>query len=108
MFNYRLKGGLLQSAPVGGAVWNPLKSGVTTLLLRQYNRYESFETDMGDIDATTHPVALALTYNNTDFPPNPSYGSNLYLSATHDFGWLESPDSWTFVDNGVQQILLPG
>ena len=98
LFHYRLKGGLLQSAPVGGMVWNPMKSGVTTLLLRQYNRYRSFETDTGDIDATTHPVELAISYNNTDFPPNPSYDSSQYLGVTHDFGWLESPDSWTFVE----------
>ncbi len=98
LFHYRLKGGLLQSAPVGGMVWNPMKSGVTTLLLRQFNRYRSFETDKGDIDATTHPVELAISYNNTDFPPNPSYGSSQYLGVTHDFGWLESPDSWTFVE----------
>jgi hypothetical protein len=98
LFSYQLKGGMLQSDPVGGSVWNPFKSGVTTLLIRQYNRYESFETDLGDIDATTHPVQLAITYNNTDFPPNPSYGSNLYVGVTHDFGWWESPDSWTFAE----------
>jgi len=98
LFLYKLKGGLLQSAPVGGEVWNPMKSGVTTLLLRQFNRYRSFETDKGDIDATTHPVELAVSYDNTDFPINPSYGSIQYLGVTHDFGWLESPASWTFVE----------
>ena len=98
LFHYKLKGGMLQSAPVGGKVWNPVKSGVTNLLLRQFNRYRSFETDEGDIDATTHPVEFAISYNNTDFPPNPSYGSSQYLGVTHDFGWFESPDSWTFVE----------
>jgi hypothetical protein len=96
--HYKTKGGLLQSTPVGGEVWNPFKSGVTALMLRQFNRYRSFEFDQGDIDATTHPVELALSYNNTDFPPNPSYGSSQYLSVTQDFGWLESPDSWTFIE----------
>ena len=98
LMHYMLKGGLLQSAPVGGKVWNPIKSGVTTLLLRQFNRYRSFETDQGDIDATVHPVELAVSYDNTDFPPNPSFGSSQYLGVTHDFGWFESPDSWTFVE----------
>ena len=98
LVHYRLKGGMLQSAPVGGKIWNPKESGVTSLLLRQYNRYRSFETDDGDIDATTHPVEFAISYNNTDFPSNPSYGSSQYLGVTHDFGWLESPDSWTFVE----------
>lgn len=96
--HYKTEGGLLQSAPVGGEVWNPFKSGVTSLMLRQFNRYRSFELDQGDIDATTHPIELALSYNNTDFPANPSFGSSQYLSVTHDFGWLESPDSWTFIE----------
>lgn len=105
---YQLKGGMLQSTPVGGEVWNPLKSGVTTLLLRQYNRYVSFETVLGDIDATTHPVEVAITYNNTDFPPNPSYGSNLFLALTHDFGWFESPDTWTFLEMEFSKYISLG
>jgi len=96
--HYRIKGGLLQSAPVGGATWNPLENGVTTLLLRQYNRYRSFELDQGDIDATEHPVQLAISYDNTNYPANPSTGSSQYIGVTHDFGWLESPDDWTFVE----------
>ena len=98
IFNYRLRGGLLRSDPIGGQQWNPLESGVSTLLLRQFSRFRSFETDSGDLETTAHPFELAISYNNTDFPPNPSYGSYQYLSVTHDFGWLESPDSWTFVE----------
>ena len=93
-----LKGGLLQSAPLGGETWNPLKSGVTTVLLRQYNRYRSFELDEGDIDATTHPVQIGISYHNTDVATNPSSGSIQYFAITHDFGWLESPDDWTFIE----------
>lgn len=96
--DYKLKGGLLQSSPVGGETWNPLEGGVTTLLLRQYNRYRSFELEKGEIDATTHPIQLALSYDNTDFPINPSHGSLQYIGVTHDFGWLESPDEWTFIE----------
>ncbi len=98
MQHYELKGGLLQSAPVGGDSWNPLESGVTTLLLRQYNRYRSFELDEGDIDATIHPLQGAISYVNTDFPGNPSTGSSQYFGVTHDFGWLESPEDWTFIE----------
>lgn len=98
MMHYELKGGLLQSAPVGGESWNPLKNGVTTLLLRQYNRYRTFELDEGDIDATAHPVQVGISYFNTDFPGNPSTGSSQYFAITHDFGWLESPDDWTFIE----------
>ncbi len=98
MQHYTLKDGLLQSAPVGGDTWNPMKSGVTTLLLRQFNRYRSFEFEDGERDATVHPFELAISYDNTDFPGNPSKGSSQYLGVTHDFGWLESPYEWTFVE----------
>jgi len=95
---YRIKNGLLVFDPVGGDTWNPLKGGVTNLMLRQFNRYRSFELDLGDVDATMHPFELSVSYNNTDFPTNPSRGSSQYLSVTQDFGWLESPDEWTFVE----------
>jgi hypothetical protein len=94
----RTRGGLLQSDPIGGDTWNPLAGGVTTLLLRQFNRYRSFELDDGDVDATTHPLEFAVYYDNTDHPVNPSRGSSQYLSISQDFGWLESPDEWTFVE----------
>ena len=106
--HYRIKEGLLQSAPVGGATWNPLKSGVTNLLLRQYNNYRSFEFPERDIDATEHPVQLAIAYNNTDFPANPSTGSFQYVGITHDFGWLESPDDWTFIELEVSKYFSLG
>ncbi len=98
MQHYTLKGGLLQSRPVGGDAWNPLQNGVTTLLLRQYNRYRSFEFTEGERDATVHPLEFAVSYNNTDFPSNPSKGSAQYISITRDFGWLESPYEWTFME----------
>ena len=98
MQHYTLKNGLLQSAPVGGDTWNPLKSGVTTILLRQFNRYRSFEFADGTKAATVHPFQFAISYNNTDFPTNPSKGSVQYLGVTQDFSWLESPYEWTFIE----------
>jgi len=95
---YTIKGGELQSSPVGGATWNPLENGVTNLMLRQYNRYRSFEFNTGKADATEHPFQLAVSYTNTDYPTNPTTGSSQYLAVTQDFGWLESPDAWTFVE----------
>lgn len=106
--HYQTKGGLLQSAPVGGEVWNPFKNGVTTLMLRQFNRFRSFELDQGDVEATTHPFELALSYNNTDYPTNPSYGSSQNISVTQDFGWLDSPDSWTFIEFEASKYLSLG
>ena len=98
MIHTKLKGGMLQSAPMGGEVWNPLKSGITTLLFRQYNRYRDFEFDIGDVGATTHPIQLGISYNNTDFAGNPSTGSNQYFAISQDFGFLESPGDWTFIE----------
>jgi len=95
---YKIKGGELQSAPVGGKTWNPLESGVTILMLKQYNRYRNFEFEQGDAEATEHPFQLAISYTNTDYPTNPSTGSSQYLAVTQDFGWLESPNDWTFVE----------
>ena len=98
MIHNDVKGGLLQSAPTGGEHWNPLESGVTILMLKQFNRYRSFELDQGEIDATVHPIQVGVAHFNTDFPANPSTGSSQYLAITHDFGWLESPDDWTFIE----------
>lgn len=95
---YKLKDGLLESGASGGTEWNPLSSGATVLMLRQFNRYEEYETDEGNFDGTIHPVEIGLLYNNTDFSSNPSKGSSQYLGVTHDFGWLESKDTWTFIE----------
>lgn len=32
------------------------------------------------------------------FSINPSYGSKQYVAISHDSGWLESVDSWTFIE----------
>ncbi len=98
MANYKLKNGLLESGASGGEIWNPLKSGATVLLLRQFNRFQSYETDTGDFEGTIHPVEVGLYYNNTDFSSNPSTGSTQYISLTHDFGWGESEKEWTFLE----------
>jgi hypothetical protein len=98
MMTYKLKNGMLTSAPTGGSKWNPLESGVTNVLLRQYNRYQTYQFDPGDLEWTIHPVQLAISYDNTDFPRNPSFGSRQFIGITHDFGWLESDSEWTFLE----------
>lgn len=90
--------GMRASRPLGGTRWNPLTSGVTNLLLKQANRYMSFETELGEVARTAYPYELALFYNNTDFPPNPSFGSTQYLSVSHDFGWWDGNPTWTFIE----------
>jgi len=97
MAQYQLKDGLLTAGASGGGNWNPLEGGATVFVIRQFNRYQSFETPEGEIDGTIHPVEFGLLYNNTDFTSNPSKGSSQYLSFTQDFGWGESKDEWNFL-----------
>jgi len=96
MMTYRLKNGMLASKPTGGDEWNPLTSGVTNILLRQFNRYQTYQFDPGDLERTIHPVQLVIAYDNTDFPANPSYGSRQFAGITRDFAWLQSDQTWTF------------
>lgn len=95
---FKTNHGILASKPLGGLHWNPLTSGMTNLLFRQCSRYLSFEADAGAVVRAAYPFELALYYNNTDFPPNPSFGSTQYLSVSHDFGWWDSDQTWTFVE----------
>ncbi|NNK02118.1 MAG: BamA/TamA family outer membrane protein [Desulfatitalea sp.] len=97
LVDYHLKGGMRTSAPSGGRRWNPLSSGVTLITLRQYNRFQSFKTDVADFERSIHPVELGILYDNTDFAPNPSFGSSQYLSFTQAFAWFESTEPWNFI-----------
>ena len=99
MLDYRLKRGILQSGTSGGSFWNPLESGVTVLMLKQYNRYQSYEPEGAEkVEGTIHPVQFGIYYDNTDFPVNPSYGSSLYLAYTNDFAWFDSEEEWSFAE----------
>jgi len=99
MADYRLKRGLLQSVSSGGESWNPLESGITVLLLKQYNRYQSYEPEgLPKVDGTIHPFQFGIYYDNTDFPVNPSNGSSMFLAWTQDFALMESEDTWSFVE----------
>jgi hypothetical protein len=96
--HYELARGLLTSAPSGGERWNPLESGVTIATLRQYNRYQTYETGQQFFDGTVHPFELGLLYDNTDFTINPARGSSQYVAVHHDPAWLDSEEKWTFVE----------
>ena len=96
LMNHRLKRGMLTSEATGGKTWNPLTSGVTNILLRQYNRHQTFEFEPDDVGRTIHPVQLGISYDNTDFTTNPSFGSRQFIGVTHDFGWLDSDETWSF------------
>jgi outer membrane protein assembly factor BamA len=102
---YRLYQGLLESGPKGGATWNPMTSGQTTLAAKFFYTYRDLsdfvfnqrENDPveEELFAKTNGLEFWLEYDNTDFPRNPSIGSRQLLKVTSDFGWGESRDSWT-------------
>lgn len=94
--NYKIRNGLLISEPSGGKEWNPFTSGSTILVARQFNRYQSFEFSDGTLDGAIHAMEFGLLYDNTDFAPNPSYGSRQYVATSHDWGWFESKKQWSF------------
>lgn len=98
LVQYSTRQGLLVSEPSGGSHWNPMTSGASVIVLNQTNRYQSFEEGDQTIDGAVHALELGFLYDNTDFPTNPSYGSQQYLSVTHDAAWLESKHKWTIVE----------
>ena len=106
--DYKIRNGLLVSEPTGGREWNPLTSGTTILVARQFNRFQTFETDSGKGDGSIHAMELGLYYDNTDFAPNPSYGSRQYISTTHDWGWLESEQRWQFYEFDISKFVSLG
>jgi len=108
MMTYRLKNGMLVSKPTGRDKWNPLTSGVTNVLLRQFNRYQTYQFDPGDLERTIHPVQLGIAHDNTDFPANPSYGSRQFVGITQDFAWLQSDQTWTFWEVEVAKFFSLG
>lgn len=96
VMTYNVRNGILEGEGSGGETWNPLEGGVTNLLLRQYNQEESFKLNNTEYGRTVHPFELGISYDNTDYPVNPSSGSKQYLGVMHDFGW-DDEDDWTFL-----------
>lgn len=95
---YHLSDGILTSGATGRKGWNPWESGITTVVLKQYNRYQSYDTPGGIVSGTIHPIEIGIHYDNTDFPSNPSRGSAQYLALTRDFAWSNSDFTWTFLE----------
>ncbi|MGF1777080.1 BamA/TamA family outer membrane protein [Vibrio nomapromontoriensis] len=96
LVDYSIRNGLLVSEPSGGKEWNPATSGSTIFVARQFNRYQSFEFSQGTADGTIHAMEFGLLYDNTDFAPNPSFGSRQYIATSHDWGWFDSKQQWSF------------
>ncbi|MEM9380628.1 MAG: BamA/TamA family outer membrane protein, partial [Planctomycetota bacterium] len=95
---YRLHHGILDSAPTGGDVWNPLKTGRTALRVRPFYRRQEFDLAPSQGQIASNGLALMLEYDNRDFPRNPTFGSRQAVSLWRDFGALDSTNSWTAVE----------
>lgn len=97
MSTYHLEGGLLKS-PKDISEWNPLKTGTTVFVSRQFNRYQEYIIEGENIGGAVNALELGILYDNTDFPVNPSQGSSQYLAFTHNPNWLQSKEDWTFIE----------
>ncbi len=75
-----------------------MHSGASVLILRQYNRHQTFELENETLSGTLHAFELGLLYDNTDFPINPSYGSSQYIGLHHDPAWLDSREKWSYLE----------
>jgi hypothetical protein len=104
---YTLEEGLLVSGASGGKSWNPFKSGITSIGLEPFYRYQTFyhQKSGEDLVFATNGLSLALIHNNTDFPVNPSEGYAFRLEANQDFGWIDSTGSWTTVGGEIAGYL---
>ena len=97
MARYRLQRGLLKDA-VEPADWNPFTTGTSILVARQFNRYQRYQNERGELSGAVHGLELGLFYDNTDFPANPSQGSSQYIAFSYNPQWLESKNQWSFIE----------
>lgn len=97
MARYQLQGGVLtdETEP---SDWNPLTTGTTILLARQFNRYQAYENDEGKLSGGVHGVELGIYYNNTDFPVNPATGSSQYIAFSYNPDSKSTKDQWSFIE----------
>ncbi len=66
--------------------------------LRQYNRYQSYETNRETFDGKVRALEIGILHDNTDFPINPSRGSSQYLAYHRDPGWGDEDLDWSFLE----------
>ncbi len=95
---YVVNRGMLVEGASGGDVWNPLESGMTSILFRPYYRSQDVSIPaLGDsFTFETLNFQLAVEYDNRDFRSNPSRGSYQKIGLTRDWGGLGESKAWTF------------
>jgi len=107
MARYQLSGGLLKDDKAQPN-WNPLTTGTSIIIARQFNRYQQYKNESGELSGAVHALELGIFYDNTDFPANPSEGSSQYLAYSYNPEWLESKEQWDFVEMEVSKYFSLG
>ena len=90
----KLEDGVLVSGQTGGEHWSPLKSGRTFFELEPFFRNQELDDEEGSVQKTAG-IEFALTYDNTDFPYNPSKGNYLRMFFDRDWGAFDSSAPWS-------------
>lgn len=107
MARYQLSGGLLKEDKAQPN-WNPLTTGTSIIIARQFNRYQQYKNESGELSGAVHALELGMLYDNTDFPANPSKGSSQYIAYSYNPEWLESKEQWDFVEMEVSKYFSLG
>ena len=96
---YDLKNGFaMDREGLGGGT--PFETGFTSLGLKTFYRYDSYEntkySPLSEWD--TNGLRFFLEHDNTDYDQNPSRGYNFLLQFSKDFGEGDSLQSWDFLE----------
>lgn len=92
----KVDNGVFVSGETGGEHWNPLTSGRTYVEWIPFYRNQDLSDENGTVQRTAG-IDVALTYDNTDFPTNPSRGSYQRVFLSRDWGGFDSSTSWTAI-----------
>jgi hypothetical protein len=93
----------------GGRVWNPLAGGRTYIEASPFYRSRKTTDDLNDeITQKTSGIDFGLTYDNTDYWPNPSTGSYQNIFYSRDWGRLGSSAPWAVVGGDFNKYISLG
>ncbi len=98
---YITENGMLKENPSGTTSWNPLESGMSTILFRPYYRKQYTDDEGGE----TLYFKVGYEHDNRDFIPNPHRGYRIKTSVSHDPDWLNMTRKWTSVDGEIDGFI---
>lgn len=104
----KLDNGVYVSGETGGEYWNPLTTGRTYIELIPFYRNQSLEHEGEDITQKTAGIDVALFYDNTDFPSNPSRGSTQRIYFSGDWGGFGSSRPWSVLGGEITKYFNLG